>query len=49
MISFGFGEVIGGFLLGWYIDKFDGKKASILNAIIIVIMTAITLSSIVLE
>ena len=46
MISFGFGEVIGGFLMGWFIDKFNPKRATILNMIIIIVMTGVSLFSI---
>lgn len=46
MISFGFGEVAGGVLQGWFIDTFSSKRASILNLVIIIIMIAVSIGSI---
>ena len=47
MIAFGVGEVVGGLLMGWFIDKYDSKKATILNLFIVFAMTAVTLESII--
>lgn len=49
MIIFGFGEVIGGFFMGWFIDRFGAKKATLVNLGIIVLMTLATLLSITIE
>ena len=49
MISFGFGEVSGGFLQGWFIDKYSAKTSTILNAIVVLIMTSASLVSIYYE
>ena len=46
MIAFGFGEVVGAFFMGWFIDNFNAKRATIMNMVIIVIMILITLISI---
>ncbi len=43
MVAFGFGEVIGGLFLGFFIDRFGSKKASITNIIIILIMISVTI------
>lgn len=46
MIAFGFGDAFGGPFMGWFIDKFGGKRACFLNMVVIVIMTGVTLYSI---
>jgi len=46
MIAFGFGEVIGGFIEGWFIDKFNPARGNIFNLLVIVMMTIITIISI---
>ena len=46
MIWFGFGEVIGGFFMGWFIDKFSAKKATIVNMLIALVTIIVTLISI---
>ena len=46
MVAFGFGEVIGGLLLGFFIDIYGSKKASLLNILIIIILISVTLISI---
>jgi MFS family permease len=43
MVAFGFGEVIGGLFLGFFIDRFGSKKASIVNVLIILILISVTL------
>ena len=48
MIALGVGEVVGGILMGWFIDKYGSKKATILNLFIVLAMTAVTLESIIL-
>ena len=49
MVAFGFGEVIGGLLLGFFIDIYGSKKASLLNVLIIIILISVTLISIMQE
>lgn len=49
MISFGIGEVIGGFFMGWFLDRFNPKKGIITILIIIIVMIGITLWSIGIE
>jgi sugar phosphate permease len=46
MIAFGFGEVMGGIVMGFVIDKFGSKVASIKNIILVIIMTVTTIISI---
>ena len=46
MIAFGFGEVVGAFFMGWFIDNYNAKRATIMNMVIIVLMILITLISI---
>lgn len=46
MIAFGFGEVFGAFFMGWFIDTFNPKRATIMNMVIIFFMIIITLFSI---
>jgi MFS family permease len=43
MVAFGFGEVIGGLFLGFFIDRFGSKKASIMNIMIIIVMILVTI------
>ena len=45
MVAFGFGEVSGGFLHGLLIDKIGSKKTVIINVLIIIIMTFLSLCS----
>lgn len=47
MIAFGVGEVLGGVLMGWFIDKYDSMKGALLNLAIIFLMTWVTLESII--
>ena len=46
MIAFGFGEVIGGWIEGWFIDKFNPARGNIFNLLVIILMTLITVISI---
>jgi predicted MFS family arabinose efflux permease len=46
MVAFGFGEVIGGFLIGIIIDKIGSKKTSIVNVIIILVLINVTAFSV---
>ena len=46
MVAFGFGEVIGGFIIGIIIDKIGSKKTSIVNVIIIIILINVTAVSV---
>jgi MFS family permease len=43
MVGFGFGEVIGGLFLGFFIDRIGSKKASIMNIMIILVMILVTI------
>ena len=45
MVSFGFGEVIGGLAMGVFIDKFGSKMGSLKNVFIAIAMTASTYES----
>ena len=45
MISFGFGEVLGGILMGLVIDYFGSKMGSLKNVVLAVLMTASTYGS----
>lgn len=45
MVSFGFGEVIGGLAMGIFIDRFGSKMGSIKNVFIAIAMTASTYGS----
>jgi len=45
MVAFGFGEVLGGLLIGKIIDIWGCKKALIANLLIIIIIVAATLVS----
>jgi hypothetical protein len=49
MVAFGFGEVTGGALQGWFIDAFSSKNAALLNFLVVVIMTGATILSVYLE
>ena len=46
MVSFGFGEVIGGHLTGMVIDKYGSKIGSIKNVILAILVTSVTIISI---
>ena len=46
MIGFGFGEVIGGFFMGWFIERFNAKMACVVNVIVVVVMILFTLITI---
>jgi predicted MFS family arabinose efflux permease len=43
MVAFGVGEMLGGFIIGQVVDRFDSKKAVLANVSIIVVMTLVTL------
>ena len=45
MVILGFGEVIGGYLMGIVIDRYDAKIGSIKNVIIAIVMSATTIAS----
>jgi predicted MFS family arabinose efflux permease len=49
MISFGFGEVIGGIIHGKVIDRWGSKNASIINVFICISMILMTLISLILN
>jgi MFS family permease len=44
MVGFGVGEILGGFLIGYIVDKFGTKMAILMNLVLIVIMFAITIA-----
>ena len=44
MLVFGIGEVLGGFFIGQIIDSHGSKLVSIINVVLIVVMTFITLA-----
>ena len=46
MVCFGFGEVIGGIVMGWVIDRYGSKIGSIKNVFIALAMTSSTYYSI---
>jgi MFS family permease len=43
MVGFGIGEVLGGFFIGYVVDRFGSKAAIMCNLIIILSMFAVTL------
>ena len=45
MVCFGFGEVVGGIVMGLIIDRYGSKIGSIKNVINAIILTAITYGS----
>ena len=49
MVAFGFGEVSGGALQGWFIDAFSSKNATILNLMVVLVMTLATIASVYFE
>lgn len=42
MVGFGFGEILGGFFIGWIVDRFGTKVAILCNLGIILIMFGVT-------
>ena len=46
LVGFGFGEVFGAFFMGWFIDKFDPRKGTLMNILIIILTISVTLASI---
>ena len=49
MVLFGFGEILGAFFIGFFIDKIGSKLSVFVNLAIIVIMGGVTLGYIVIE
>ena len=43
MVSFGFGEVLGCFFIGVFIDKIGSKISAFINVILVAIMGGITI------
>ena len=43
MIAFGVGEVLGCFFIGYFVDRFGSKVASVVNIILVILMTFSTL------
>ena len=44
MILFGVGEVLGCFFIGYFIDRIGNKKSVLINLVLILIMTGVTIS-----
>jgi predicted MFS family arabinose efflux permease len=44
MVGFGVGEVLGGFLIGFIVDRWGTKAAVITNLIMILSMSGVTLA-----
>ena len=42
MVLFGFGEIVGGFFIGYFIDKYSSRFAVLINVAIIVLMGIVT-------
>ena len=42
MVTFGFGELVGSFLLGYIIDKFGNKTSASSNFVIMLLMFGVT-------
>ena len=42
MVGFGFGEILGGFFIGWIVDRFGTKVAILCNLGIILLMFGVT-------
>ena len=43
MVGFGFGEIFGGFFIGYIVDRYGSKVAILCNLVTIIIMFIITL------
>lgn len=43
MVGFGFGEIFGGFIVGYVVDKWGSKNAILVNLVIIIAMFAVTI------
>lgn len=44
MVGFGVGEVFGGFIIGWFVDRYGTKAAVVVNLAIILGMSGVTLA-----
>ena len=44
MVGFGFGEIFGGFFIGYIVDKLGSKVAIVCNLVIILIMFGVTIA-----
>ena len=44
MIAFGAGEILGCFFIGFIVDKFGSRKAALVNVVICLVMTGVTLA-----
>jgi predicted MFS family arabinose efflux permease len=42
MVGFGLGEVFGGFLIGWIVDRYGTKAAILTNLLTILLMFGVT-------
>jgi MFS family permease len=47
MVGFGFGEIFGGFFIGYIVDRYGSKIAIMCNLIIILVMFGFTMGFIV--
>jgi MFS family permease len=47
MVGFGFGEIFGGFFIGYIVDRYGSKIAIMYNLLIILVMFGITMAFIV--
>ena len=43
MVSFGVGEVLGCFFIGYFIDKIGSRISSIINVVLVIVMGAVTI------
>lgn len=46
IIGLGVGEVLGSFFMGWFIDKFNAKRAAALNLLIMILTILVSCYSI---
>jgi len=47
MVGFGFGEIFGGFIIGYVVDRYGSKIAIMCNLVIILLMFGVTMGFIV--
>ncbi len=48
MVGFGFGEIFGGFFIGFIVDRYGSKIAILWNLLIILLMLGVTIAFIVI-
>lgn len=44
MVLFGVGEIFGGIFTGWVVDQYNSKFSIVINLVVIVIMTGVTIA-----